>query len=90
MNDIREAYHPIAYLQRIKNLKSGLATRTKILYVLVKGPSTSSVIARDAALSYGVVIHHLRLLKAEGSVNPKGNKPYVWSLTGKGQTRLVG
>jgi len=40
-------------------------------------------------LGYNVVVHHLRLLGAEGVVVKKGEKkPYVWQLTGVGQQRL--
>ena len=45
-------------------------------------------IAKESALSYGVVIYHLRLLKNEGIVERKGSKRYVWFLTGLGQKRL--
>ena len=45
-------------------------------------------IAKESALSYGVVIYHLRLLKNEGTVERKGSKRYVWFLTGLGQKRL--
>jgi predicted transcriptional regulator len=43
---------------------------------------------KEAGMHYGVVMHHLKLLEAEGIVERKGNKPRVWSLTGLGQKRL--
>jgi predicted transcriptional regulator len=76
-------------LERVKNVKRGLKTRTKILAALEKRSSNATAIAKEKALSYGVVIHHLRLLEKEGIVNRKGKRPYFWVLTGLGQKRLV-
>jgi len=82
-------YHPNAYLQRIKNVKSGLKARTLILSVLGKGPSEAAALAKETGRSYRVVMHHLRLLETEGTISRKGNWHYSWSLTGMGQRRLV-
>jgi len=49
----------------------------------------AKTIAREAELSYEVVLHHLRLLGAERMVERKGTRPYMWMLTGLGQKRLV-
>jgi predicted ArsR family transcriptional regulator len=73
----------------VKNVKSGLKTRTKILEALEKNSSDAATIAKAASLSYGVVMHHLRLLENEGTVNRKGKRPYTWLPTGLGQKRLV-
>lgn len=73
----------------IKNMKLGLRARTRILDVLEKLSVDAKSIAEDAGMSYGVVMHHLKLLEAEGIVNRKGSKPYVWTLTGLGQKRLA-
>jgi len=86
---IKEIYHPNAYLQRIKNVKSGLKARTLILNVLGKGPSEAVAISTETGRSYRVIMHHLRLLEIEGTINRKGNRHYSWSLTGMGQKRLV-
>jgi predicted transcriptional regulator len=77
-------------LERVKNVKRGLKARTKILTALEKRSSNAAAIAKEKALSYGVVIHHLRLLEKEGIVNRKGKRPHFWVLTGLGQKRLVG
>jgi predicted transcriptional regulator len=77
-------------LERVKNVKRGLKARTKILAALEKRSSNAAAIAKEKSLSYGVVIHHLRLLEKEGIVNRKGKRPYFWVLTGLGQKRLVG
>jgi len=76
-------------LERVKNVKGGLKTRTKILDALEKRASNAATIAKEKSLSYGVVMHHLRLLEKEGIVNRKGKRPYFWVLTGLGQKRLV-
>ena len=86
---IKKVYHPNAYLQRIRNVKNGLMARTKILAVLDQRVSDARAIAKETSQSYNVVIHHLRLLEADGTVNRKGRKPYSWALTGIGQKRLV-
>jgi len=76
-------------LERVKNVKRGLKTRTKILGALEKRSSDAATIAKEKSLSYGVVMHHLRLLEKEGIANRKGKRPYFWVLTGLGQKRLV-
>jgi DNA-binding transcriptional ArsR family regulator len=76
-------------MQRIRNVKSGLKARTRILDALDKRSSDAGTIAKETSLSYGVVMHHLRLLENEGTVSRKGNRPYSWLLTGLGQKRLV-
>ena len=80
--------HPNAYLKNIRNVRCGLVARTKILALLEKQGFNASKIAQESALSYGVVMHHLRLLKNEGTVERKGNRRYVWLATGLGQKRL--
>ena len=85
----RGTFHPNAYLSNIKNIKRGLHARTVILFALEKGPADAGSIARNSGLAYNVVMHHLKLLAAEQSVQRKGRKPYIWELTGLGQKRLV-
>ncbi len=80
--------HPNAYLKNTRNVSCGLVARTKILALLEKQCLNASKIAKETALSYGVVMHHLRLLKNEGTVERKGNKRYFWLATGLGQKRL--
>ena len=85
---LKETYHPNAYLASIKNMKLGLRARTRILNALEKLSVDAKSIAKDTGLHYGVVMHHLKLLKTEDIVNRRGSKPYVWTLTGLGQKRL--
>jgi len=85
---LREAYHPNAYLSKIKNIKLGLQARTRILNVLDKCSIDAKAISKEAEMHYGVVMHHLRLLEAEGIVERKHSKPHTWMLTGLGQKRL--
>jgi DNA-binding transcriptional ArsR family regulator len=86
---LKEAYHPNAYLSNIKNIKLGLRARTKILSVLDKGSAEAKTIAKETGMRYSVIMHHLRLLEAEGIVERKGSKPHIWAVTGLGQKRLV-
>jgi len=89
VSSIRETYHPNAYLLAIRNVKLGLRARTKILGVLEEHSVDAKTIGKEARMPYGVVMHHLRLLEAEGTVERKGSRPHVWMLTGLGQKRLV-
>jgi DNA-binding transcriptional ArsR family regulator len=86
---VKQNCHPNAYLSNIKNVKRGLIARTKILDVLEKTSGDSKAIGNEAALPYGVVMHHLKLLGKEGIVHRKGIKPCIWTITGVGQKRLV-
>jgi predicted transcriptional regulator len=81
--------HPNAYLRNVRNVSSGLRARTKILETLESKPCNAVRIAKEASLSYSVVMHHLRLLEKEGIVHRKGRRPYYWVSTGLGQKRLV-
>ncbi|MGA3058806.1 MAG: ArsR family transcriptional regulator [Candidatus Bathyarchaeia archaeon] len=76
-------------MKNIRNVSSGLKARTKILEALESKPSDAARIAKEVALSYSVVMHHLHLLAKEGTVNRKGHRPYYWESTGLGQKRLV-
>ncbi len=80
--------HPNAYLKNIRNVNCGLKARTKILEILETKQLSAGTIAKELPLSYGVVIHHLRLLANEGIVQRKGNRPYYWVSSGLGQKRL--
>jgi predicted ArsR family transcriptional regulator len=86
---IKNLYHPNAYLHKVKNVKSGLRARSKILVALDKQPASAASVATSVKMSYNAAIHHLRLLEAEGTVQRKGKRPCVWLLTGLGQKRLV-
>jgi len=76
-------------MQRIRNVKAGLKARTIILDALDKQSSNGATIAKMKSLPYAVIMHHLRLLEAEGVVRRRGRRPVVWVLTGFGQKRLV-
>jgi DNA-binding transcriptional ArsR family regulator len=89
VNKIKLAFHPNAFLKYLKNVKSGLKTRTKILDILERKPSAASNIAKKIGLSYSAIIHHLRLLESEGIIVRKGSRPFNWVPTGMGQKRLV-
>lgn len=85
---VKEVYHPNAYLVDFRNVKPGLRARTRILDALERGSADAKTIAKRTKLHYGVVMHHLKLLKAKGIVQRKGSRPSIWALTGLGQKRL--
>ncbi|MGA3191221.1 MAG: hypothetical protein ABSD73_01755 [Candidatus Bathyarchaeia archaeon] len=85
---LKETYHPNAYLASIRNMKLGLRARTRILNVLERLSGDANKVAKESGLRYGVAMHHLKLLAAEGIVERKSGRPYVWGLTGLGQKRL--
>ena len=80
--------HPNAYLENVRNVKSGLRTRSKILETIEDEPSDAAKIAKTTAMSYNVVMHHLHLLRNEGIIARSGRRPYHWATTGLGQKRL--
>lgn len=81
-------HHPNAYLSRKRNVKRGLISRTKILKVLEDKGDNAQAVARESQLNYCVVLHHLRLLEAEGVVSRRNRRPIHWRMTGLGQQRL--
>lgn len=90
MHALKRVFYPRAFLSRIRNVTSGLTSRTRILQALEKQESSIKGIAAASGLSYNVVVHHLHLLEAEQVVTRKvRKKPFVWTLTGIGQQRLI-
>lgn len=86
---LKETYHPNAYLANLRNVRRGLKTRTKILNTLEKGSRDTKKIAEEAVVHYSAVMHHLKLLHAEGIVRCARGRPSIWTLTGAGQKRLI-
>jgi hypothetical protein len=85
----RGFYHPNAYLTNVRNIKRGLKARSSILQDLQRVKGSAKALAADTEMPYGVVMHHLRLLWAEGIVSRQGSRPFVWVISGLGQKRLV-
>lgn len=86
---LKEAYHPKAFLSLKRNVRPGLIVRTRVVLLLEKESSNAKSIAQKTELSYGVILHHLHLLEGENILVRKGNRPYLWELTGAGQQRLT-
>lgn len=86
---VKDVYHPNAYLLNIRNVRLGLAARTRILNVLEKTVGDAKTIAAEAGVPYAVAMHHLKLLLVGGIVSRKDSRPGIWVATGKGQKRLV-
>mgnify|MGYP001079591596 FL=1 len=83
------AYHPKARLAKVRNVKAGLISRTKIISSVEDGARTVAEISKRSALSYGCVSHHLRLLRKEKITVRSGSKRrYAWALTEFGQQKL--
>jgi len=85
---LKASFHPKAFLSQRRNVKRGLKARTRIILTLEKSGSNVRSIADTTGLNYKIVLHHLHLLEAEKVVTRKGNRPFVWELTGVGQQRL--
>ncbi len=86
---LKGAYHPKAFLSIKRNVRPGLMVRTRIVLLLEKGALNAKTIAQKTELSYRVVLYHLHLLEVENILVRKGNRPYLWGLTGAGQQRLT-
>ena len=84
------AYHPRAYLAQVRNIRPGLATRTKLLEALEGHPGlTVRELAELTGLSPSAIRRQLANLEREGIVARRGKRPYRWALTGLGQARLT-
>jgi len=84
------AYHPRAYLSLKRNVRPGLATRTKILSALEERPGlTVSELSELTGLSSSAIRKQLISLEEEGIVARRGKRPFKWTLTGLGQARLT-
>jgi len=86
---LKAGFHPKAFLSQKRNVKLGLTARTRIIQALEKAASNARSVANTTGLHYKIVLHHLRLLEAEKVVTRKGNRPFLWELTGVGQQKLV-
>jgi predicted transcriptional regulator len=75
-------------LEKVRNVPCGLEARTIILMLLDNHCFAASRISKETTLSYNVVMHHLKLLKAESIVERKGSRRYFWIVTGFGQRQL--
>lgn len=84
----KKIYHPNAYLLDYRNIKPGLKSRTVILNLIEEVADEAKKISERSRLNYRVVLHHLKLLESRGVVERRGNRPYIWKLTGLGQKRL--
>jgi predicted transcriptional regulator len=83
------AHHPKAFLILKRNVQRGLLARTQIILILEKKAFNAKKLAQETGLSYASVLYHLHLLEAENTLTCKGNRPYLWELTGAGQQRLT-
>jgi len=85
---LKAGFHPKAFLSQKRNVKLGLTARTRVIVALEKTASNIRSIANTTGLNYNIVLHHLHLLETEKVVTRKGNRPFLWELTGMGQQRL--
>lgn len=82
--------HPRAYLSGMKNVKRGLASRTKIIESLEKGKTLVSDISDSSNLGRACVSYHLNLLLGRKTVRvARSGREGHWSLTKYGQARLL-
>jgi len=86
---LRLQIHPKSYLAYKRNVKAGLASRSKIIRAMEGGLKTLRELSEATGLSYSTVAHHMRLLSYEGIVKPE-RKDGVrrWRLTRYGQQSL--
>jgi len=85
----RGALHPKAYLVSRRNVRAGLAARSKILVALENVSRSAPQIAKESGLSYACVAYHLKALKKDRLVERvTSRKPFAWSLTRFGQQKL--
>ncbi|MCL7383390.1 MAG: winged helix-turn-helix domain-containing protein [Thaumarchaeota archaeon] len=81
--------NPRAYLARIKNVKKGVNTRSKILEVIKSRPLTLKSIAEQVGKSGSSIRRHLKNMEAEGIVKSQRYKGrIIWMTTGVGQKAI--
>jgi hypothetical protein len=85
----KAAHHPKAFLTLKRNVQRGLLARTWIILILEQKKSDVKNLAQETSMSYRSVLYHLNLLAAENTLTRKGQKPYIWELTGAGQQRIT-
>ena len=86
---MQKVYHPNAWLSNFRNIKPGLARRTKILYVLEKKFDTAKHLSENLDTHYSTILYHLHLLEGRNIIERTGSKPpYFWKLNPVGQQRL--
>ena len=83
------SYHLKAFLLHKRNVKPGLIARSKIVSLLEESPMPAKKLAEKIGISYGSVLHHLRLLKTEQIAVRQSERPYLWKISGVGQQRLI-
>jgi len=85
-----EEIDPRAYLQKIRNNKKGIKTRSKIIKILKMNKKfTIKEISKTISRSKTAVRRHLRNLEEEGIIiKNRAGKTYIYSLTGIGQKQL--
>ncbi len=83
--------HPRARLVKIRNVRSGLYTRSQILFLLEESLElTATDIARKVEMSYSRVLRQLRNLERERIVERSEERPFTWRSTPYGQQALFG
>lgn len=84
---MQEKIEPEAYLRSLRNVMRGLRARSRLIIALRnRGAMKGREISREAGLSYGAAMRHLRHMKADRIVEK--NK-LGWKLTGLGQRAVT-
>jgi predicted transcriptional regulator len=85
-----EEIDPRAYLQKIRNNKKGIRTRSKIIKILKMNKKlTIKEISKTISRSKTVIRRHLKNLEREGIIiRNKTGKAHIYSLSGIGQKQL--
>ncbi|TFG10464.1 ArsR family transcriptional regulator [Candidatus Thorarchaeota archaeon] len=83
------SYDRRAFLMWIRNVDSGLRSRTAILGVIEEKESpTTSQIAEEMKISYSTVLYHLKNMEREEVVEKDVNSG-AWHVVDQGQAQLV-
>jgi len=81
--------NPRAYLEKIKNVRRGVITRSRILDEITSRPLPVSEIAKKIGRSESAVRRHLKNMEVEGIVDStKYKRRRIWNVTGAGQKTL--
>jgi DNA-binding transcriptional ArsR family regulator len=84
-----ETINPRAYLTRIRNVRRGVVSRSRIIDSIASGSLTTQEICKKSGLSPPTVRYHLKNMYVEGLVVRRRIKGGIrWSLTGSGQKTI--
>ncbi len=81
--------NPKAYLTRVKNVRSGLEARSKLVEALSARGLTTQELCKAVNMRPGKARYHLQNMVKDGVVKKRrSGRRIIWELTGTGQASI--